>query len=257
MPRYPELDLLRTLAVIAMIIYHTAFDLAEFYGWDLDIFEGGWKLLGRGTATLFLILVGVGFAISWNRHHDQLSAKGDRRIATATWKYPAKYLKRGLGLIALGMVISVVTYVVDPETYVRFGILHLIGTGILVLPFFVRLREWNFLIGCTVIFLGEILLNGGPAAKSDSPLLLPLGITPPFFSSVDYFPIFPWFGVMLFGYAIGYFIYVRNPVWHPLFPNYESRFPILWLGRHALVIYLFHQPILIILLSLLLGPPSF
>jgi len=92
--RYPELDLLRTLAVVMMIVYHAAYDLETLYGWPIDVHGGGWWLLARATLTLFLLLVGVSFAISWDR-----SGKRYR-----------KYLRRGLGILACGLLVSFVTY---------------------------------------------------------------------------------------------------------------------------------------------------
>ncbi len=71
--------------------------------------------------------------------------------------------------------------------------------------------------------------------------------------SVDYFPVFPWFGVFLIGIFLG----------NVLYPKYERRIQIpdlsrffvvrffCFLGRHSLTIYLLHQPILILLLYVL------
>ncbi len=241
MPRYPELDILRTLAVLMMIVFHLGYDLSEFYGWNIRPFEGGWLLLQVSTASLFLLLVGAGFAISWNRH----PAKRDLRIATT------KYLKRGLGLIAIGMLVSIVTYVINPDTYVRFGILHLIGAGILLLPFLARLREWNALLGI-IIIMGAAACRAPTCMILNTSLFLPFGFHPVDFSSVDYFPLIPWFGLMLMGYAAGYFLYVRVTFRRPHYSNLQSPFSILaWPGRHALVIYLVHQPVLLTILWLI------
>ena len=57
--RYPELDVLRSLAIIGMIIYHGAYDLVSFYAWNIDIFTGPWKLFERSIALTFLLLVGI------------------------------------------------------------------------------------------------------------------------------------------------------------------------------------------------------
>jgi uncharacterized membrane protein len=218
MTRYPELDVLRTFAVFMMIVFHLGYDLSEFYGWNIRPFEGGWSMLQISTASLFLLLVGAGFAISWSHGH----------------RYQ-KYLRRGLGLIAIAMGISLVTYVINPETYIRFGVLHLIGTGILLLPFFARLKEWNVIPGVMMIAAGQLTKN----MIIQTSLLVPLGLMPAGFSSVDYFPLIPWFGLMLIGYSIGYFFYVRRKKVLPT-THYPLLTRLCWPSRHALVIYLVH-----------------
>ena len=223
--RYIELDLLRTLAVILMIIYHLVYDLESFYGWNLGIFENpGWIGLRVSIAALFLLLVGISFSISWSR-------------TPSYWKY----IKRGLGVFACGMLVSIVTYLYEPEMYVRFGILHMIGVSILLLPFFARLGVWNGIIG-----LG-FGLGIGLGTVSTS-LLLPLGWMPTNFMSIDYFPLIPWFGIVLIGYAIGLQVYIKNTPPLLLTTSYSL---LTWPGRHALIIYLLHQPILLGILGAL------
>lgn len=215
--RYPELDLLRSLAVAMMVVYHAAYDLEAFEGWNIGVADGAWWLLARSTLTLFLLLVGVSFAISWDR-----SAK----------RY-GKYLRRGLGLLGCGMLVSAATFIADPATFVRFGVLHLIGASMLILPVFARLGGWNALVGAAVVAAGW-RMGGWPE---------------PAFASVDYVPPIPWFGVILLGYAAGDVIYVMTK--HPPFSILFSPFFIRAgaPGRHALAIYLLHQPALLAVLA--------
>ncbi|NOS67552.1 MAG: DUF1624 domain-containing protein [Candidatus Peribacteraceae bacterium] len=237
--RYVELDLLRTLAIAMMVTYHGAYDLSQFYGWNIHVFEGGWRLLWQSTVTLFLLLVGCSFAISWNRHGEK---HGD---ASFRFRY-RKYLLRGIGVIACGMLVSAVTFMIDPETYVRFGILHVIGVSILLLPFFAFLKEGNVLIGMLVISLMKII----PDATTDTSLLLPIGIMPSGFASVDYIPLIPWFGVVLIGYAIGEALYVRRKTGALFTFNFPLFTALVLPGRNALLIYLLHQPILLGILGI-------
>ncbi|HVW66335.1 MAG TPA: heparan-alpha-glucosaminide N-acetyltransferase [Candidatus Peribacteraceae bacterium] len=236
--RYSELDLLRTAAVLGMIVYHGGFDLQSYYGFDLDVLHGGWMVLERIVANLFLLLVGISFAISY-----------DRTPAEKRWP---KYLKRGLFVIGCGCLVSIVTYIVDAQTFVRFGVLHMIGVSILLLPLFVRLRLWNLLIAIALIIAGPFV------AEQTLPtgLLLPLGFMPPDFATVDYFPLIPWFGTILIGLVIGQTFYIRKLQWRNQLPSLITRhLPLATLpGRHALIIYLLHQPVLIGILLLTLGP---
>jgi uncharacterized membrane protein len=85
------------------------------------------------------------------------------------------------------------------------------------------------------------------------PWLIWLGLTPDNVCAVDFFPIFPWFGVVLIGIFVG----------NSLYPGATRKFNLCdisnsfiirlfcFLGRHSLLIYLIHQPLLITLLYLL------
>ncbi len=234
--RHPELDVLRSVAIVLMVIYHLCFDLVTYYHWNLPIFEGWWVIAARAVASLFLLLVGASFVISFERSKE----KANR------WQ---KYLKRGFGLIGLGLLISLVTWIADPETYVRFGILHLIGASILLLPLFVRLKELNIFLGTALIALG-IVLN---TWTTEAILLIPFGIPYAGFHSVDYFPLLPWFGVVLMGAGIGHFVYIRHAKQAP----HLSPVPqwLTWPGRHSLMIYLVHQPIIVGVLWVVMGKP--
>jgi len=241
--RYAELDLLRTIAIICMAVYHTAFDLSQFYDWEIDVFDGGWKLLARGTAILFLLLVGTAAAVSDDR--------AGERSRDVRWK---RHLRRFMSIGAGAFIVSLATYAADPETYIRFGILHLIAVSALILPLTPRLKWITILPGIILIALPFLL----PSITANTELLLPFGIKPAGFRSVDYFPMIPWFGVILIGYAIGYWAYVKGTL---KMKNEKLKKPIIssltWPGRHALMCYMLHQPIIIALLWLILGRPTF
>ena len=228
--RFVAIDLLRSIAILGMVTYHAAYDLQMFYGWTIDIFSGGWKVLQIATATLFLLLVGI--------------------TSSFSGKHPFKRFVR-IGSAALA--VSVVTYVIDPETYVRFGILHLIAASALLMPLVRRLNMWLVVPGIILIALGNTVAS----MRTGTSLMLPLGIRPPGFVTVDYFPLIPWFGVMLIGYDIGYLIYVQRHRDGRRARNSKLLDLAATPGRHSLLLYLIHQPVIIGLLWLTLGNPAF
>jgi uncharacterized membrane protein len=63
----------------------------------------------------------------------------------------------------------------------------------------------------------------------------------------DYVPLFPWLGVVLIGVAVGHLLLERGRAW---LAAADSQAPgwLAWLGRHSLVIYLVHQPVIMGLL---------
>jgi len=231
--RFIELDILRALAIAMMVVYHAAFDLAAFYDFNIDPYNGGWWLLARSTAILFLLLVGVSFVISWERTRTRF-----------------KFFKRGLFILGCGMLITIATYIWDPSTYIRFGILHMIGVSVMLLPLFRKFREWNLLIAALIIYFGINIIPNSEFSILNSELLIPFGITPSNFTTLDFFPLLPWFGVVLIGLALGDFFYIRKE----RIPKEINRFLQLvsYPGKHALWIYLIHQPILLLFLNLLL-----
>jgi uncharacterized membrane protein len=84
------------------------------------------------------------------------------------------------------------------------------------------------------------------------PWLLPLGFQPQEFASFDYFPILPSFGVVLLGIALGNWLYSKGK---RAFDFSEGKNAIAkcpaFFGRHSLIIYLLHQPVIIAVLLLI------
>ncbi len=79
-----------------------------------------------------------------------------------------------------------------------------------------------------------------PESLYTTRLLTPLGFPYTGFRSSDYFPMLPWFFLYLSGYFL-HGIFAAHPAWQrPLRP----RIPVLSaIGRKALLIYLLHQPL--------------
>ena len=183
----------------------------------------------------FLMVMGICFVISWER--------------TSSYQ---KYFYRGLTIFMGGMIISLATYLIAPGAYVKFGILHLIGVSALLQPLFVRFRSANILIGAFVSIIGLKIA----AMTTENPLLFPLGILYPGFFSLDYYPLFPWFGFVLTGMGLGYLLYI--PERNSLLAKIGSLPAPEWLllaGRQALLLYFLHQPLLLTALFFLLGSP--
>jgi uncharacterized membrane protein len=235
--RFWEVDLLRGAAVIMMIAFHFAFDLSYFGLRPLDVFSGAWFLLARSTASLFLLLVGISLVLSASR------AEGQNRDI-----FP-HLLRRGLWIFALGMGLTLATYILIGAGFIVFGVLHLIGMSIVISYPFLNRQRLSGLLGASIILAGWPLQG----IELDYPWLLWLGLAPAGFRSLDYFPLIPWWGLVLVGISFGSFFYpgYRRRVQLPdlsLCPPIKT---FVTLGRNSLLIYLVHQPILIALLLLL------
>ena len=215
-----------------MVVYHLTYDLHAFGGYGIEATSGFWARFADATASIFLFLVGVSLAISHER--------GVRERF-------GKYLLRGLRIFGYGMLLTVV-FLVFGMGIVAFGILHLIGISIVLAYPLLNLRLANFVLGLLAFVVGMYVMAQDP---SGSPWLLPFGVVPEGWMMPDYRPLLPWFGVVLIGLGFGNLVYGggTRPGMLPQKTPVAAR-PLLPLGRNSLLIYLVHQPILILLLGL-------
>jgi uncharacterized membrane protein len=232
--RFWEIDLLRTVAIVMMITFHVLYLLNYF-----DIHHTGvpalpygfWWWFPRVTAGMFIFLAGVSLTITYSRG-----------------KRMSGFLLRGLKIFAWGMGITLLTWLIAQDEYVRFGILHFFGIAFILAPFFLRFRLINLILGIALLAAG-IYLEG---ISFNFRWLLWLGLMPHGFRTLDYFPLLPWFGLFLVGMFCGKILY---PQGNRKFSIHEFSNPVtsaLTLpGRHPLVIYLAQWPIVIgVLLAL-------
>lgn len=238
--RFWEIDSLRGIAVIMMIIFHILYDLNYFNIYKLELYSGFFLLFFYPFAMIFLLLVGISLTLSCSKSQQTLTKK----------QLQIKYLKRGLKIFGLGLLITLATWIYLPKVFIIFGVLHCIGISIILACPFLQLRYQNLVLGTILILAGIVLKN----FTFDFYWLVWLGFIPSNFYTVDYFPLLPWFGIVLIGVFIG----------NSLYPNYKRRFHlkdysgfivvrfICFLGKNSLIIYFAHQPILIGLIHLFL-----
>lgn len=231
-PRFLLLDIVRGGAVVLMVLYHFLFDLDYFTG---SAFTSNLliALIGKISLMTFLLLVGVSAVFRYRRF-----AEAGLPLARI-WQ---RFGLRGAKIFGFGMVITVVSYLLDSSSYIRFGVLHLIGVSLFVLPMFVKSRTGAIVATLVSLTLGAIF----SIYRVGDPYYVWLGLMPLEFVSLDYVPIFPYFGIVSLGVIIGSGIYIdyKKGAFHSS-PKLACLAPIQWIGRHSLAIYLIHQPIII------------
>ncbi len=235
--RFWEIDLMRAVAIIMMIIFHFLYDLEYFGDYDFKLGSLPWLFYARAGASVFIALVGISLTLNFSKAELEGISEKDTRL---------KQVKRGLMVFSWGLIITVITWYFLGEFVIVFGILHLIGLSIIIAIPFIKYRSLNLALGIIFIILGIILIY--PNFEFSG--LVWLGFRPMEYDYEDYFPLLPWFGVVLVGIVIG----------HALYPKYKRKFklpdlsqnsvmkPLCFIGRYSLFIYLIHQPVLIAIL---------
>lgn len=232
--RYTLIDILRGLAVIAMIVYHTVWDLVYVHGvevGDFSAYNQNRFVIQRIIRWSFIIL--SGFCFQMGKHK----------------------LRRGLTVFGGGVIITLVTMVVMPAFPIHLGVLTFMGSAMLlmILPDKV-LRYVNGWVGfglSLALFLVSEFIPEGILGRGSWSLELPwqlyanyftawLGMPSPLFYSADYVPMIPW----IFGFCMGYFTYsiFKKHNWLCVLSCVRFK-PLEWIGRNALIIYMLHQPI--------------
>lgn len=233
-PRIALFDALRGAAILAMVVYHVAWDLYVLGFSTTDVIsEPGWAAFQRAIVSSFLLLVGVGLVLA---HGDGIS-----------WR---PFWRRFAMIAGAALLVTAGTYVVFPEYFVFFGILHAIALFSLVGLSFVRAPLWLIAAAIVLVMLPPALVTD-PAMIARPLSWIGFWPTPPM--TTDIVPVFPWFGVVLIG-ILATRLLRRSPLWPALtrlsLGNPAGR-ALRWLGRWSLVIYLVHQPLLYGGLSLL------
>jgi uncharacterized membrane protein len=212
--RFEELDFVRGLAIVLMIVFHLIVDLKDLYSYNLEYLQGFWYVEGKLSAMLFIFLCGLSSTLSHNN------------------------MRHGIIIFSWAMLLTTITYAYNADFYIRFGILHLLGISLLLTPVLHSLQKGCLLLVSTASLLIGLLFSLRYIA---SPYFFPLGLQTSTFASLDYYPLFPWYGVFVAGVMAGKQFYTRRqPLFSIPFPKTMT-----WLGRHSLAIYLIHQPILV------------
>ncbi len=234
--RYHVIDMLRGMAILNMVIYHGIWDIVYLFGFNWSWYQSKGVYIWQQFICWTFILIS-GFCYSFSRQK----------------------LKRGLHILILGMLISVFTSFVIPENSIRFGILTLIGSCmLLIIPIENLLSKVYPIKGiciCLLLFILTKNINRGflgfemwnivkiPNILYSNMASTYLGFPMSGFHSTDYFPLIPWSFLFITGYFLNRELKQRNLLQY-LKPR--KNFLLEFLGRHSLFIYVTHQPVLYI-----------
>ena len=246
-----EIDFLRGFAIIAMIFDHIMVDFSYFFVGSSAFASGVFVKISDFAniymESLFRDVFHNVFVIIF------------LTISGISCSFSRNNLLRGVKLLAVALLLSLVTYLLDyfsgssGDYFIAFGILHLLSISIIL---YALIRRFGNL---AVILTGSIIIAAGIALSilhSSNPsnhilmwltnpgtnILAPFGIYILGFYSADYFPILPWTGVFLLGTYLGKALYSERVSLLKFEPKLQR--PFAFVGRHALLVYIVHQPII-------------
>lgn len=220
-----ELDALRGICILGVVLVHFVFDLVELYAivdWE---YPDWFSFVKDWGGILFLLISGISATL------------GSRSV------------RRGLIVLGAGALVSAVTYgmyrlnFADEGIIIYFGVLQCLGSCMIAWWLFKRLPNW------ALVILGAALVGAGmylyTVTLVEVTWLIPFGFTYPGFQTSDYFPLMPHLGFFLLGAVLGRTVYRKKET---LLPRVNTvggpvRF-LCFCGRQSLWIYMLHQPIL-------------
>lgn len=215
-----------------MVIFHFVFDLRVFFGVSqINYHEGFWFYEGRVAAITFITLVGVVSSLIYQRNGSVEAAR--------------KNSARGLRLLGLGFLVTLLTLILIPQNAIWFGILHFLGLATLISIPLCRYKWLN--MGLAVLFFAAYYPM--KSLYTDNYFGLIFGVLPGNFSSYDHYALIPWLGYVLIGIALGNWLYPKGQT----LIKRAATAPERWLaaaGRRSLWIYFIHQPVLLALIWL-------
>ncbi len=222
-------DVLRGFTIISMVLFHACYDLAYLYAVPMPWFAGTiFQTIWRASISwTFLVLAGWMTSLSRNN------------------------LKRGFLYGAAAFIVFGVTSVASVDTAVSFGILYCMSACTLLWCAAERalkhIEARLLIVLFLVLFVATYTV---PQGCYEVECLAWLGLPSASFSSGDYYPLLPYCFLYLIG-ACGARWHREHVAAYPTWMYVNRIPPLAFIGRHSLVIYLAHQPILLLMCSIL------
>lgn len=232
--RFDSIDVVRGVALCAMAVFHTAWDLSFLGIVKIDVAGSfGWQVFARSIAGTFLFIAGASLVLA--------ARNGFNRAA---------YVRRLAVIAAAAAAVSAGTYLVIGDEFVVFGILHHIALASIIGLAVLRLPAW---VVAALVPLALTLPHLIASSDKGYGLAYFLGLAPHGPPSVDYVPLFPWLAAGFAGMTAARLALRFSP--NGSWTRWRARiFPtrlLAFAGRWSLTVYLLHQPIILGVLYLL------
>lgn len=213
-----EVDVLRGCAIVLMVIFHFGYDLAAF-GWtDYDTgVDMEWRIFRAIIVSGFLLAVGMSSYLAYSQ--------------SVNFK---KLFRSVCKLFTVSLFLSISSYFMYPNAWVYFGIIHFITLSLLLSVVFTRVPTLSLLLACLIFiayYYQWLTLHPVWLWSVEN-----IGIPE---RTVDLVVFFPWFAVVLLGIFL-----MHKKLFGLCLPQNNISTKLASMGKHSLLIYLLHQPIL-------------
>lgn len=232
--RYDQIDVLRGFFFIPMFIYHlfSSYDLVHNFKTDFSSIP--WiKYLGY-VRNLYIILAGYSVHLAWLNY----KSKEEKPTILGFIKYK---LGRSWSLLKAALLVTVISHLLFPEYGIKFGILHFIALGTLLVSPIASLDSptMTFMFGAIWLYItnNDIIPYTNPIINT---------ITGRFvhWSAADYFPLNKNLILIISGLFLGQII---TPHLKPA--THDNIFKLI--GTNSLDLYTVHMLIILIIYHIL------
>lgn len=226
--RLEKLDILRWIAIVLMVIFHINYSLLYIFNNNILNFSTSfWFIIWKISVILFIFIAGISFFLAEKKYWDKIIAK---------------YIKISLLLWWIAWMISLFTYTFFIEQFIRFWIIHFFALSFLLILIFRKFEYYNILFWFIIIVYGIFFI---PIIENKH--LYWLWFEYIWFKSADYYPIFPYFWIMLLWYAFSMYLDKIDKLSIFKLNSWKNTFykTLEYLWKKSLIIYLIHQPIII------------
>lgn len=228
--RLEIIDILRSIAIILMISFHVYYLWKNIFWYNDILFsQSTWYYIWKISAILFFGIAWISFYLAKQKYKSKISNK---------------YFKKSLILLLYALSITIFTYLFFPEQLIIFWVLHFFAISLIILPYFVRL---NIII--QIILIIFLLILKYMILKDESFLFsFVIWITENGFFSADYYPLIPYFFIIVLGYYLWIIINkFKLQKYLSLKNDYKVVRLLQKIWKNSLLIYIIHQPVIFII----------
>lgn len=234
------IDFIRGIAILLMIIQHVFLSLNVFNKYDFNVMTGILGFFSSISRNLFIILFGISLFLSY---------KNDKK------NFYKKQFKRFIILLVSSLIITILSYFVDNNNYIHFGILHFMALSLFIILLIIH-NKYLIYVSFILSYLSSFMQNCIDCFDYNNLsqfIMNIVGIFPYYKSSFDHFSLNKWLYKIIFGIIIGKHVNLKKiDIKNNLYISSISK-----IGEKSLIIYLAHLPILYILNKIFKTPLTY